>query len=324
MQSSSYDQQASGVAWYFKNRYWVIVIAVFCSVLWGSAFPVLKVSYAELGMAPDDPIAKIVFAGLRFLLAALLLLGWALWQDKKSLSVKRHLWPELLLLGILQTSLQYFFFYNGLAHTSGMKAAILTSIGTFFVVILAHFSYQNDRLTWSKVIGLVTGFAGIVLVNSEQGFAWSFTWQGEGFLMLAGLVSAWGTILAKKLAKEIAPIALTGWQMLLGSILLLIVGLPRLTPGAMSFTGLASLLFVYSALLSAVAFSLWYALLKYNKAGEISIYRFMIPVSGAFLSAAFIPGEKLELTMLAALILVAVGIIAVNYRRDNQTESLEQ
>lgn len=74
MQSSSYDQQASGVAWYFKNRYWVIVIAVFCSVLWGSAFPVLKVSYAELGMAPDDPIAKIVFAGLRFLLAALLLL----------------------------------------------------------------------------------------------------------------------------------------------------------------------------------------------------------------------------------------------------------
>ncbi len=66
--------------------------------------------------------------------------------------------------------------------------------------------------------------------------------------------------------------------------------------------------------LSALAFALWYSILKYNKAGEISIYKFLVPVSGALLSAMFIPGEKLNEFILAALALVAVGIVAINYR----------
>ena len=82
----------------------------------------------------------------------------------------------------------------------------------------------------------------------------------------------------------------------------------------MTFTPLGWGLFIYSALLSAVAFALWYSILKYNKAGEISIYKFATPVSGAILSAMFIPGEKLTLLVLAALVLVAVGFIAINYK----------
>jgi len=84
----------------------------------------------------------------------------------------------------------------------------------------------------------------------------------------------------------------------------------------MIFTLQAWGLLFYAAFLSAAAFSLWYSLLKYNKAGEISIYKFMIPVSGAVLSALFVPGEKLNILMGAALLLVAVGIVVVNYRRE--------
>ena len=54
------QRKERGVRHYLTNKYWVIVIALFCAVLWGSAFPVLKVSYAELGMAPDDRYAIIV------------------------------------------------------------------------------------------------------------------------------------------------------------------------------------------------------------------------------------------------------------------------
>ena len=53
--------------------------------------------------------------------------------------------------------------------------------------------------------------------------------------------------------------------------------------------------------------------MKYNKAGEISIYKFTTPVSGALLSAIFIPGERLNEYVIAALALVAVGIVAINY-----------
>lgn len=200
-----------------------------------------------------------------------------------------------------------------------MKAAVLSSASTFFVVVLAHFVYRDDRLQMRKVLGLIAGFMGIILINSRAAFNLDFSWQGEGFMILSGLVSALGTILAKQISQEVHPFVLTAWQMLLGSLLLIGAGLPGLRPQALVFTHKAVLLLVYSAFISAAAFSLWYAILKYNKAGEISVYKFMTPVSGAILSALLIPGEGLTVNMFMALALVALGIIIVNYQKRDPT-----
>jgi drug/metabolite transporter (DMT)-like permease len=142
----------------------------------------------------------------------------------------------------------------------------------------------------------------------------SFQMTGEGYMVLAALTGAVGTIMAKEMALGIHPFALTGWQLTIGSVLMLVIGLPQLQDNAMTFTPLGWGLFIYSALLSAAAFALWYSILKYNKAGEISIYKFATPVSGTILSALFIPGENLTLLVIAALVLVAVGFVAINYK----------
>lgn len=299
---------------YLTKKWIVISIAVFCSILWGSAFPVLKVTYAELQMVADDTIAKVVLAGMRFLLAGLILLGGMFFINRKALLVTRRQIPILILFGVIQTALQYYFFYNGLANTTGMKGAILTSSGTFFTVILAHYFYVNDRMNWQKTIGLIAGFAGIVVANWGQSFQMSFQLTGEGYMVLAALTGAIGAIMAKELAVGIHPFALTGWQLTIGSTLMLMIGFPQLKDHAMSFTPLGWWLFIYSAILSAVAFALWYSLLKYNKAGEISIYKFATPVSGAILSVIFIPGEQFTMLIIGALILVAGGFMAVNYQ----------
>ncbi|MDP4127013.1 MAG: DMT family transporter [Bacillota bacterium] len=317
-------ERGLGIRYYLTSKYWVIAIALFCAVLWGSAFPVLKVSYVELGIATNDQSAIIILAGMRFFLAAILIFMIIVAGIRQSPKVRGKMLPQLFLLGLLQISLQYFFFYNGLAHTSGMKGAILSSASTFFVVVFAHFVYINDRLNWRKLLGLIAGFAGIVMINAGARFTLDFSWRGEGFMILSGLVSAIGTILAKRLSKEIHPFVMTGWQMLLGSLLLIATGLPGLKPQAMVFTNRAFLLLIYSAFLSATAFSLWYAILKYNKAGEISIYKFMTPVSGAMLSAVFIPGESLTLNMFIALALVALGLIIVNYQKRLPKELLQK
>lgn len=309
------QRKERGFRHYLTNKYWVVLIALFCAVLWGSAFPVLKVSYVELGIAPDDRSAIIVLAGMRFFLASLIIFTGIIVGIRQSPKVKMAMLPQLFLLGLLQISLQYYFFYNGLAHTTGMKAAILSSVGIFFVVVFAHFIYVDDRLGWRKIVGLIAGFAGIVLINAGQHFTFDFSWQGEGFMILSGFVSAIGTILAKRISKVVHPFVLTAWQMLIGSVLLIAVGLPGLKSHAMVFTDKAFLLLIYSAFLSATAFSLWYAILKYNKAGEISVYKFMTPVSGAMLSALFIPGERFTLNMFMALALVTLGVIIVNYQR---------
>ncbi|MYL46689.1 EamA family transporter [Virgibacillus halodenitrificans] len=297
-----------------KKKWVVVSIAIFCAILWGSAFPVLKVSYDELQMAPNDTIAKIVFAGWRFLMAGLILLIGMLFVNWRRLLVTRRQFMFLVLFGIIQTALQYYFFYNGLGKVSGMQGAILVSSGTFFTVILAHFFYHNDRLNWKKAIGLVAGFGGVIVANWGSELQLSFQLTGEGYMILAALTGAIGTIMAKELAVGIHPFALTGWQLTIGAALLLVIGLPRLDGGAITFTPLGYGLLIYSALLSAAAFALWYSILKYNKAGEISMFKFITPVSGAILSAMFVPGERLNLFIVGALFLVAVGIIAVNYK----------
>ncbi|MFC7393964.1 DMT family transporter [Scopulibacillus cellulosilyticus] len=304
---------------FLTKRYWVIIIAVFCSILWGSAFPAVKVSYHVLGISENNLLAQIVFAGMRFMMASLILLVLMFIVDRKALRLKRRHLPAIISLGFFTTSLQYFFFYIGLAHASGMKGAILTSSEMFFVVIMAHFIYSDDRLNWRKVFGLIAGFGGIVLANWGEDFSLNFSFLGEGFLLLAGLSNALGTFLAKRLSIDIHPFALTGYQMFFGSFTMLIIGFPKLQPGSMHFTLSGWALLIYSAFLSAVAFSLWFSLLKYNKAGEVSIYKFVVPVAGTILSAIFIPSEHLTFYILGALVLVASGIVVINRKSERQT-----
>ncbi|MDY0395765.1 DMT family transporter [Virgibacillus halophilus] len=272
-------------------------------------------SYEEMHMAANDTIAKVVFAGMRFLMAGLMLIIGLLLANRKSLKVTKRQFRFLIVFGVIQTALQYFFFYNGLAHTSGMQGAILSSSGTFFTVLIAHFFYRNDRLNGAKTIGLIAGFGGIIVANWGQSFHFVFQFNGEGYMILAALTGAIGTIMAKEMAIGIHPFALTGFQLTIGSVLLLLVGLPQMQPGAIVFTPLGWVLLIYSAFLSAAAFALWYSILKYNKAGEIAIYKFITPVSGAILSAMFIKGESLNMAILAGVALVAAGVSAINFKK---------
>lgn len=297
----------------FQNKWAVIGFAAICALLWGSAFPVLKISNIELKIASGDPIAQIVFAGIRFLLAGLILLVFLFFTNRRRLIIKPSHIMIVILFGIIQTSLQYYFFYIGLSKVSGMQGALLSSSGTFLAVILAHFYYKNDHLNWKKSIGILTGFVGIILANWGQTFQFQFSLTGEGFMILAGLTSAVTTIMAKELATDIHPITLTGWQLTIGALLLLLIGVPQLNPGAITFTPFGWGLLLYAALLSSVAFALWTTILKYNKAGKVSIYNFLTPVFGALLSALLVPGESLNLLIAAAIACVAFGIILMNY-----------
>lgn len=299
----------------WTNKYFIAAMAIFACILWGSAFPVLKITYAELQIDTSDVSARMLIAGVRFFVAGALLFIIQGLVFRQPVKVRKDYFLPLLLLGLAQTGLQYFFFYNGVAHTSGIKSAILNSVGNFFVVVLAHFVYQDDRLNSGKILGLLTGFAGITLVNWQSGgggFDWSFRLTGEGFLILAGLTSALGTFQAKKLTSKINPVTVNAFQLLLGSLVLLVLGIPALFSGTFQPTPVFWGLLFYSAVLSATAFSIWYSLLKYNKAGEVTIYRFMIPVAGSILSAILLPDEQLTSSVFFALLLVVVGISMVN------------
>jgi drug/metabolite transporter (DMT)-like permease len=292
------------------NKLVVAILAIFSSVLWGSAFPVLKISYEQLEIPAEDVWSKVLFAGIRFFGAGIIIFLLIFFLKMKQKLEKKD-FLMLFFLGILQTTLQYFFFYIGVANTSGIKSAILISANTFLVVIFSHFIYHNDKMNMKKIIGLSTGLLGIIFVNWGQGFNFSFTLFGEGFLIFSGIVSAIGTILAKKMSSSLNPFFVTAWQMVLGAGIMIIIGGLKVEQ-ALKFNFISTTLLIYSMFLSGIAFSIWYVLLRYNKAGEISIYRFFIPVSGTILSSIFLPDEYFTFNILIALCFVMIEIYTIN------------
>lgn len=300
-----------------KSKFFLVtsLIAIFCNILWGTAFPALKIVYAEMDIVSSDLGGTITFISLRFLLAGLILLIFGLFTKAPLFNISLSQIVLIIILGLFNTTLQYFFFNIGVNNTPGIKASILGQVGIFFSVVLAHFVYKDDKLNFRKLLGLCLGFVGLILVNLNKGSEGLlyFTLLGEGFMILSGIVSSLSMFIAKKIGKELPSIVYTSWQMIIGSLLLLLVG--NLMGGrvsALHFTPLSTVLFLYLALLSSVAFCLWYYILQYRKIGEISLYKFFVPVSGTLLTALFVPGEKLMSVYIVALILVSLGIIVVN------------
>ncbi len=297
----------------WQKRSVIAVIATICGLLWGSAFPVLKISYLELQMAPDDIYAKMVFAGIRFLMAGSMILIYSRIRHKKILlSEMKGYWSAVIGMGILGTTLQYFFFYNGLAHTSGVTSAIMVGLGTFLVAIFAHFYYPDDALNKRKIAGLTLGMIGVAAVALLKGpLEFEMQWNGEGFLLIAVTVSSVAAIYGKELGKRMNILVMTGSQMCIGAMILLVGGLSGIQGGSIQWTAFGFVLLIYASLLSAIAFGLWYTLLVFNKAGEISLYKFLIPIFGSLLSAIFL-GEIFTAVHGIALILVVAGIWMVN------------
>lgn len=293
-----------------KNVVWLS--AAFCCLLWGSAYPAIKSGYEIFQIAADDIPSKIVFAGYRFLFAGLLLLLLAMAQRKPIGRLSSRQFRQLTLLGVTQTSLQYIFFYIGLAFTTGVKGSIMNATGTFFSVLLAHFIYQNDKLSYNKTLGCILGFAGVMVVNFNSGLLdFSFTLAGDGSIVLAAFILSAATLYGKRLSQTVDPTVMTGYQLGIGGLVLVIGG--YVFGGTLAVHGLASVAILgYLTLLSSVAFALWSILLKYNRVGMIAPFNFLIPVSGALLSAIFLGENILEWKYAIALVLVCSGIWWVN------------
>lgn len=303
----------------WQKRSVIAIVATICGLLWGSAFPVLKISYSELQMAPDDIYAKMLFAGIRFFMAGCMILIYSRIRHKKRiLSEMKGYWPLLIGMGIMSTTLQYFFFYNGLAHTSGVTSAIMVGLGTFLVAIFAHFYYPDDALNKRKIAGLTLGMSGVAAVALLKGpLEFDIQWNGEGFLLIAVTVSSIAAIYGKELGKRMNTLIMTGSQMCIGAMILLLGGLSGIQGDSIQWTSLGIVLLIYASLLSAIAFGLWYTLLVFNKAGEISLYKFLIPIFGSLLSAIFL-GETFTGIHGIALLLVVAGIWMVNGNGSNR------
>lgn len=298
---------------FFADRRGLIILATLCCLLWGSAVPAVKFGYGLLGLPPGDTAALLLFAGIRFTLSGLLLLGYGVLSGRPVLLAPKRL-GEVALLGLGQTAVQYLCYYIGLAHTTAVKTSIMSSSLVFFSVILAHFLYVNDKLTGRRILGCLLGFAGVVAINLSLGpLDASFSLKGEGLLLVSTFAGTLAAIYGRRLSRDMDATVMTGWQLLLGGLTLTALGLA----GGGHFERFsleAGALVLYLAAASAVAFAVWSLLLKHNPVSNVAVFNFEIPVFGVIVSALVLGESIFEWRNLVALVLVVAGIWLVTTR----------
>lgn len=287
--------------------------ALLCCALWGSAFPCIKIGYRLFDIASGDVAAQILFAGCRFTLAGVLALAIGSALNREWLVPKRRSYGRIAKLALLQTVAQYIFFYVGLANTTGVKASIIEGVNVFIAILVASLLFHQEKLSAAKILGCVIGFAGVVLVNSSGGgLDLGFHFTGEGFIFLSTIAYAFSSVFLKRYSKEDNPVLLSGWQFVFGGLVMIVCGL--LAGGRLSEWSVAGvLMLLYMAVISAVAYSLWGILLKYNPVSKVAVFGFMNPVFGVILSAILLhEGDSIGVMCLVSLALVCAGIYIVN------------
>ncbi len=287
--------------------------ALLCCALWGSAFPCIKIGYRLFDIASGDVAAQILFAGCRFTLAGVLALAIGSALNREWLVPKRRSYGRIAKLALLQTVAQYIFFYIGLANTTGVKASIIEGVNVFIAILVASLLFHQEKLSAAKILGCVIGFAGVVLVNiSGGGLDLGFRFTGEGFIFLSTIAYAFSSVFLKRYSKEDNPVLLSGWQFVFGGLVMIACGL--LAGGRLSQWSISGILMLlYMAVISAVAYSLWGILLKYNPVSKVAVFGFMNPVFGVILSAILLhEGDSIGVMCLVSLALVCSGIYIVN------------
>lgn len=286
--------------------------AMLCCILWGSAFPCIKIGYQLFDIGASDTAAQILFAGFRFTLAGILTVILGSLLAGQVLYPRRESAGRILWLSLLQTILQYLFFYIGLAHTSGVKASIIEAVNVFVAILVASLLFHQEKLTGCKILGCAAGFAGVILINLS-GMNLQFHILGEGFIFLSTVAYAFSSVYLKRFSEKDHPVMLSGYQFMFGGIIMIAAGF-FMGGRIHTVTGSGILLLIYLAAVSAVAYSVWGILLKYNPVSKVTVFGFMNPICGVILSAVLLNEHNQAggLLTLIALALVCAGIYIVN------------
>ena len=296
------------------TRTWCVALLAMVSCgLWGSAIPCIKIGYELLGIASADVPSELLFAGLRFMLAGIIAIAAASVAERRFICVKPSSAGMVVRLSLAQTIVQYAFFYIGVSHASGVKGTIVNASSTFLTILVATLIFRQERLTGRKLAGCLIGFAGVILVNLTGDLGGAMSVTGEGFILIASLSYAVSSSLIRVYSQHENPVALSGYQFLLGGTVLAAAGFAlggrfaQVTPAGLG-------MLFYLACVSGIAYSLWSILLKHNPTSRVAIFGFMNPIFGVVLSSVLLgeAGALPWLQTLIALVLITAGIIIVN------------
>ena len=257
--------------------------------------------------------SKMLFAGVRFTLSGLIVLAIALFKGLSPKVYKASGWGYLSGYALLNTTIHYAFFYIGLSHSDGARAAILNSLGVFTLVLLACAFFKSDKLTPAKIVGCVIGFTGILVLNIGGGTGSGFTFMGDGMIILNAMCSAFAGLMTRGLGRHADVFVATGYSLTLGGVMLVLPGL--FMGGTLPHVTVAGVGILFLLIcISTLGFTLYNKLLSCNPVGKVAIFNSLIPVVGAVTSCLCL-SEPFYWKYAIAALLAMTGIYIINAKK---------
>ncbi|HVZ28290.1 MAG TPA: DMT family transporter [Rhizomicrobium sp.] len=277
----------------------------FLALLWGSSFLFYKILVAVL------PPVTVVLG--RVGIAAIAMNLWLL-AARQTLPLQGSLWRRFLLLGFLNNVLPFILIAWGETRIDSGMASILNATTPIFMVAVAHWKTEDEKLSWGKVVSISCGILGVIVLAGPDAARNPSSFWGELAVIGASCTYGFGGVYSRQF-KDLPPLVAATGQTSAATILLVPLSLLIDHPWALAPPGAAvwlSLL-AFAVINTALAYVVYYRMLADTGVTYISLVTFLIPVVALLLGAAILQ-EEITLRGLAGMAVIGLGLAAIDAR----------
>ncbi len=281
----------------------IVGLFIFIILSWGMAWPVNKIGLSY--MSPVWYTAIRLIVGTATMMVLVMALGKLTWPKKRD-------YPLILLVGLLQISIYILLANVGLAYLPAGRSSLLAYTTPLWIMPAATLFF-NEEAGWLRWMGFILGFGGLLILISPWEMSWSdkHVLFGTAMLLLASLCWAISMLCARYMQWTKSPLELIPWQLLVGTIPILLYAVITEPHVTISWNVPLVLSLVYTGLL-VTGLSYWSGLVINKELPTImvSLGFLLVPVFSLTVSSLFMH-EAISLMTASAMTLILLGLICV-------------
>ncbi|MDQ3006986.1 MAG: DMT family transporter [Chloroflexota bacterium] len=287
-----------------KTKHWIVFILL--GAIWSSSFLWIKIGVREIG-----PMSLVAF---RMLFGALTAVAIGIYQ-KVEWPRDWKTWGIFAILGPASLAIPIFFISWGELTIDSAVASILNATTPLFTIVIAHFLLQDDKMTIQKVLGLLIGFAGVVvLLSKDLTTGAQNSVIGQAAVILASLFYAGSAVYGRKLTQHVQGTVRGAMLLITSTIFMWIVG--PLTERPFEFPALPitwiSILWLGILGSGLAVIMLWYLIHEIGPT-RATLVTYLFPVGGVILGVLFL-NENLSWQLLVGTVLIVGSLAVVNWQ----------
>jgi drug/metabolite transporter (DMT)-like permease len=284
-----------------KAKDWLIFILL--GAIWSSSFMWIKIAIEEIG--PITLVAFRVLFGLLFGIAVILV-------TRQKFSSSFGEWRPLLLLGITNVAIPFFLISWGEQVIDSAVAAILDATVPLFAIVIAHLALHDDKITLPKILGLLMGFAGVVVLMSEDLGGSTGSILGQAAVVLASVFYAGSSVYARKSTENASGIMRSVGPLISSTAVMWLAVPIGESPLRLPHLPITWIALVWLGVLgSGVAFIMMYYLIHAIGPTRTTMVTYLFPLGGVLLGVGFL-GEQLTWQLIAGAVLIVASLAVAN------------